>query len=170
MTLLKKILLRARTSVLVFLTHRIALPLLKRIRKPVNFQYTLTDLKEFPKGSLGHDLWLFLDKRQLPLLRHYARHDLKHMLLGYDTTDEGEACLQSFMLGNGRKSIPVLATVSYSSLTMPEHWKKIKQAYKDGKASQPVHNLVWSKIVHEQTINLRQQFITKGQNFFTHSL
>src|SRR5437899_986792 len=108
---MKKILIKTRTALLVFLTHRIALPVLKIVRNPNHFTYDKNQLRCLPPGSLGNDLYYFLEQRNLPLLTHYARHDLKHVLLGYDTTDAGEACLQSFMLGNGRISFPVLATV-----------------------------------------------------------
>lgn len=154
---MKKILINTRTAVLVFLTHKIALPLLKVIRKPNLFTYSKEQLKNLPAGSLGNDLYFFLEKRNLPLLKHYARHDLKHVLLGYDTTDEGEACLQSFMLGNGRISFPVLATVVYSFITMPEHWKKIKQAYRLGRKSNSIHDWHWNNILPEQTVGLRSK-------------
>src|SRR6188474_3003337 len=123
---MKRKLLKIRESMLVFLTHKIALPLLKLVRRPNAFTYDAEDLKALPAGTLGNDLYIFLKQRNLPLLNHYARHDLKHVLLGYDTTEEGEACLQSFMFGNGRISFPVLATVTYSFLTMPEYWSKMK--------------------------------------------
>jgi len=35
---------KLRESVLVFLTHRLALPLLKKIRKPEVFPYSITSL------------------------------------------------------------------------------------------------------------------------------
>ncbi|MBI5857760.1 MAG: hypothetical protein HZB42_08915 [Sphingobacteriales bacterium] len=157
---MKKLFVRTRTAVLVFLTHKIALPLLKRIRKPNHFIYSMEQLKKLPTGSLGNDLYLFLEKRKLPLLNHYARHDLKHVLLGYDTTDEGEACLQSFMLGNGRISFPVLATVIYSFITMPEHWKKMRTAYRLGKKSNLIHSWPWNNILPEQTVELRNKVFT----------
>jgi ubiquinone biosynthesis protein Coq4 len=107
-------------------------------------------------GTLGNDLYLFLAKRNLPLLPHYARHDLKHVILDYDTTDEGEVCLQSFMLGNGRISFPVLATVIYGMITMPEHWKKMKTAFSAGRRSASFHHWRWADRVHEPTLGLRQ--------------
>src|SRR3982751_5259673 len=151
---MKKRLVKIRTNVLVFLTHNMALPLLKKIRKPNFFTYSKEQLRELPGGSLGNDLFLFLSKRNLPLLKHYARHDLKHVVLGYDTTDEGEACLQSFMLGNGRVSFPVLATVIYSFCTMPEHWTKMKKAHRLGKKSNPIHHWQWNRLLTESTDQL----------------
>ena len=145
---------------LVFLTHKIALPLLKLIRKPNAFTYSAEDLKALPIGTLGNDLYVFLEQRNLPLLKHYARHDLKHVLLGFDTTEDGEACLQSFMLGNGRVSFPVLATVLYSFLTMPEYWSKMHKAFSAGKKSSPIHKWKWNDIVHLQTNDLRKKIVT----------
>ena len=152
---MKKFILKLRTIVLVFLTHRIALPMLKKLRRPNFFTHSMEDLQNLPAGSLGNDLFLFLRNRNLPLLKHYARHDLKHVLLNYDTTDKGEACLQCFMLGNGRVSFPVLATVFYSMITMPEHWQSMREAYRKGKKCMAVHDWQWNELVTSNTADLR---------------
>jgi len=154
---MKNKLKKAREYVLVFLTHKIALPLLKLMRRPNEFTYSEDELKSLPNGSLGNDLYIFLKQRDLPLLKHYARHDLKHVLLGYDTTEEGEACLQSFMLGNGRVSFPVLATVGYGFLTMPEHWAKMKGAFNKGRRGNSIHKWKWNEILHLQKSDLRKK-------------
>jgi ubiquinone biosynthesis protein Coq4 len=154
---MKKLLLKTRSWLLVFLTHKIALPLLKILRKPNVFTYSKEQLNSLPAGSLGRDLYQFLETRKLPLLNHYARHDLKHVLLGYDTTDEGEACLQSFMLGNGRVSFPVLATVIYGFITMPEHWKQMRRAFKKGRRGRSIHSWKWNELLPLQTTDLRNK-------------
>lgn len=148
---------KLRSRVLVKLTHNVALPLLKEFRKPQDFHYSELELFQLPEGTLGHDLYMFLEKRNLSLLRHYARHDLKHVLLEYDTTDEGEVCLQSFMLGNGRISFPVLATVVYGFITMPEYWSKMRAAFRKGRQSTFIHGWKWNEIVVEQTATLRNK-------------
>ncbi len=158
---MKKKLLRWRTAILVFLTHKIALPLLKIVRRPNEFISAKEQLKSLPPGSLGYDLYFFLEKRNLPLLKHYARHDLKHVLLGFDTTDEGEACLQSFMLGNGRISFPVLATVAYAFITMPEHWGKMKSSFRKGRQSNAIHSWKWNELLAEQTSQLRDKIFNQ---------
>ena len=151
---------KVRESILVILTHKIALPMLKLVRRPNEFTHSEDDLQSMPSGTLGNDLFMFLKQRNLPLLNHYARHDLKHVLLGYDTTEEGEACLQSFMFGNGRISFPVLATVTYSFITMPEYWSKIKEAFRQGKKSNPIHGWKWNELLKEPTEELRRRIYT----------
>ena len=159
---MKKILIKTRTGILIFLTHKIALPVLKIVRKPNLFTSNKDQLQSLPPGSLGNDLYHFLEKRNLPLLPHYVRHDLKHVILGYDTTDEGEACLQSFMLGNGRISFPVLATVMYSFITMPEHWNKMKQSFTLGKKSNSIHGWPWNELLKESTGQLRNKIFNNS--------
>jgi len=154
---MKKWLLRLRSAILVYLTHRIALPVLKFASKPIAFNWSELDLYQLPEGTLGHDLYCFLEKRNLGLLKHYARHDIKHVLLGYDTTDVGEASLQCFMMGNGRLSFPVLATVIYSFVTMPEHWSKMKQAYREGRACQSFQHWQWNELMPVPTTELRNK-------------
>jgi len=156
---MKKRIIRIRETILVLLTHRIALPVLKLVRRPNEFTYSEDDLESLPPGTLGNDLFIFLKQRNLPLLKHYARHDLKHVLLGYDTTEEGEACLQSFMFGNGRISFPVLATVTYSFITMPEYWSKMKEAFRQGKKSDPIHPWKWNELLKELTEELRRKIL-----------
>jgi hypothetical protein len=157
MNKLQHILIRLRSKLLVYLTHNMALPVLRFIRKPKIFPYTAIQLKQFAAGTLGNDLIIFLEKKQLQLLPHYAKHDIKHILLQYDTTDDGEVCLQCFMLGNGHISFPVTATVLYGIITMPEHWKKFKAAYKRGKKSTPIANWHWFEILQQPTHLLIQQ-------------
>jgi hypothetical protein len=149
-----RILTRLRSSLLVFLTHNMALPVLRFIRRPQVFPYTSVELKAFPAGTLGYDLVHFLHRKNLKLLPHYARHDIKHILLQYDTTDEGEVCLQCFMLGNGHISFPVAATVLYGFVTMPEYWKKFRIAYKRGKQCIPIKNWQWFSILEQSTQSL----------------
>ena len=148
---------KMRAALLVFLTHRLALPLLKRIRKPEYFPFSVYDLQNFDQGTLGNDLVNFLHRKELHLLPYYAKHDIKHILLEYDTTDEGEVCLQCFMLGNGHISFPVAATVLYGLVTMPEYWGSFRKAYSRGKNCIPISDWKWFEIVTEPTNDLKDK-------------
>lgn len=153
--------IRLRSKLLVMLTHGLALPFLKVIRKPQKFPWTKEELHQLPSGTLGRDLIEYLDLRKLKLLPYYARHDIKHILLQYDTTDEGEVCLQSFMLGNGRVSFPVVATVLYGMATMPEHWSAFRKAFARGKRCQALSDWKWFYILDLPTIELQSKIPQK---------
>ncbi len=152
---------KTRSALLVFLTHQLALPILKKIRKPEYFPYSITELQQFPVNTLGYELLNFLHRKELHLLPYYAKHDIKHILLDYDTTEEGEVCLQSFMLGNGHISFPVAATVLYGLVTMPEYWGSCIKAYRRGKRCIAISNWKWFEIVKEPTQELKDKI-----NFF----
>ncbi len=148
---LKKI----RTHCLIWLTHNMALPVLQRLRNEKAFPYTVFELQNFKDGTLGKDLVQFLNAKDLDLLPHYARHDIKHILLGYDTTEEGEVCLQCFMVGNKHLSFPVIATVLYGLFTMPEYYSLFKAAYKRGRKSRTISDWNWYDLLHSHTNHLR---------------
>jgi ubiquinone biosynthesis protein Coq4 len=150
-----KFIVKIRSGILVFLTHNMALPMLKLFRKSEVFPYSIERLKRFPAGTLGNDLAVFLDVNNLQLLPYYARHDIKHILLGYETTDEGEGSLQCFMLGNRHVSFPVLATVVYCFLTMPEHWHSFRSAFRRGRKATRISGWNWFEILHQRTISLK---------------
>ena len=107
------------------------------------------------EGSLGKDLYNFLENKDLHLLPYYAKHDIKHVLLDYDTTGEGEVCLQCFMLGNRHISFPVAATVVYGMLTMPEYWTKFRKAYLRGQMAPDIRDWKWFGIMTEETAALK---------------
>jgi ubiquinone biosynthesis protein Coq4 len=146
-----------RSALLVYLTHKMALPMLKAMRNPVVFPYSMEELKQFPADTMGHELAIFLEIRNMNLLPYYAKHDIKHILLDYDTTDDGEVYLQCFMLGNGHVSFPVLATVLYGFVTMPEFWTGFKKAFARGRKSRPIENWKWFEILTERTTDLKNK-------------
>ena len=139
---------KIRSAILVFLTHSIALPILKIIRKPQLFPYNRQQLLQMDEGTLGKELIGMLDTNNLQLLSYYAKHDIKHIILDYDTTDKGEVCLQCFMLGNGHISFPVFITVVFGFVTIPEHWKSFAAAYKRGRKSDAIENWKWFDILN----------------------
>ena len=150
---------KIRSAVLVFLTHSIALPILKVVRRPQLFPYNRQQLLQMQEVTMGNALIKMLDDNNLALLPYYAKHDIKHILLGYDTTDKGEVCLQCFMLGNGHISFPVFITVVFGFVAVPEHWGSFTKAYRRGRRSTPIENWKWFEILHEPVVSLQQKLI-----------
>ncbi len=157
LTILKKL----RCRMLIALTHHVALPMLKQVRKTKPFPHSLESMRSMPAETLGFQLSQMLDGNNFELLSHYARHDMKHIVLGYDTTEEGEVCLQSFMLGNGRISFPVLVTVWFGCVTMPEYWSSMYQAFQKGKKANAIHDWDWFALLHEPVCVLRNKIYKK---------
>jgi ubiquinone biosynthesis protein Coq4 len=151
--LLKKL----RSNLLVLLTHTFALPLLKIVRRKKKFAYSMEQLSALPYDTVGNELWQTLNAHNLRLLPYYERHDIKHVVLNYPFTDEGEVCLQFFMLANGRVSFPVLATVVYGLVTMPEYYHSFKKAWALGKQTPSLAHVDWFGIMGIPLHTIRKQ-------------
>ncbi len=157
-----RVIVKLRSAVLVFLTHSIALPILKVVRKPQVFPYNRQQLLQMQEGTLGKALIKMLDANNLQLLPYYAKHDIKHILLGYDTTDKGEVCLQCFMLGNRHISFPVFITVVFGFIAVPEHWSSFIKAYKRGRQSNAIDGWKWFEILQEPVEVLQQKIYSSS--------
>ena len=81
--------------------------------------------------------------------------------MDYDTTDDGEVCLQCFMLGNKHISFPVAATVLYGLFTMPEHWAAFAKAFKRGSNCKPIEGWNWFAILDIPVAILQQKIATE---------
>lgn len=149
---------KLRSNILVLLTHTIALPILKMIRRKKKFPYSMEQLSALPYETVGNELWQLLNAANLRLLPYYERHDIKHVVLDYPFTDEGEVSLQFFMLANGRVSFPVLATVIYGLITMPEYYASFRNAYQRGKQAKDLSALDWFAIMQQPLADVRCQF------------
>ncbi len=149
--------LTLRCRILVFLTHQIALPIIKITRKAKPLPYSVQALQSMPKGIVGRDLVDYVEEKDITLISHYARHDMKHLLLGYDTSEEGEICMQCFMFGNGRISFPVLITVVFGLLFTPEFWQKMKLACQMGKECHPIYKWDWMQLLELETEFVKSQ-------------
>ena len=152
-----KRLLSLRAAILVFLTHRLALPMLVLLRNPKSFDYTHDDLKRLPPNTTGAALLHFLEGHGLCLLKHYERHDLKHLLTGYPPTDGGEVCLQTFMLATGHRSFPVFITVCFGLLFMPDHWRAMRAAWARGRQTPSMESVRWPALIERPFEEVRAE-------------
>lgn len=150
-----------RARLLVFLAHKVGLPYFKLVRKQVHFPYTATELAALPQNTVGYKMHQFFQENTLELLPYYEKHDIKHVVLGYPPTEQGEVCLQTFMLANGRCTIPVLIAVTYGWATMPEFWSCFRKAWQRGRSNIPLGDLDWIALVPVNIDNVRSALLRK---------
>jgi hypothetical protein len=148
-----------RKKLLVFLAHKIALPYFKWVRKDYRFPYSITSLQQMPEPSVGRALYYFFSVNQLQMLPHYEKHDIKHVVLGYPPTEEGEVCLQTFMLANGRITIPVVFSVIIGWTLMPFSWSLFRIAWQRGRRNQSLNQLNWFALIPQPLVEVRKNIL-----------
>ncbi|WP_162902737.1 Coq4 family protein [Taibaiella koreensis] len=154
-----------RKRLLVYLAHEVALPYFKLVRKGYHFPYSLKQLQHLPDGTVGRALYRFFNDNDIHLLPHYEKHDIKHVVLGYPPTEEGEVSLQCFMLANGRITAPVLFSVAVGLLIMPDKWRSFRQAWNRGRQTPSLNRLNWFDLVPQQLQEVRHElFSAKAQD------
>jgi len=144
-----------RKALLVYLAHEVALPYFKLVRKSYRFPYSIRQLQHAPEGSVGKELYYFFCRNKLKLMPYYEKHDIKHVVLGYPPTEEGEVSLQCFMLANGRITLPVLFSVAVGLLIMPEKWGAFRRAWQRGCRTPSLRTLDWFALVPQQLAEVR---------------
>jgi len=153
LTILKKL----RRKLLVWSTHSVALPAIRKIINLPRFPFSLQQLAAMPDQSLGRELVSFLQAHNLTMLQWYETHDIKHLVLGYPPDECGEVALQCFMLGNRHHSPAVWLTVITGLLTMPEYYRSFYKAWQRGRSTPPIEHTDWNARIAQPVTVLRKQ-------------
>lgn len=147
-----------REKIITFNVHKLALPVIRRFVKAAQLPMSTPELKTLPAGSLGHELYNFLDERGMSVLPYFETHDVKHVLLGYGTSDRDEACMQFFYLGNRHYSIATFLTVFSSTILMPGFFRHFYAAFKRGRRAKPIGRLPLESFLMLPTSDLRTTY------------
>ncbi len=87
---------------------------LRRNRKA--WDVDMHSLEKMPAHTLGNDLFLFLKANNLTLMPKIEFHDVYHVLFELNTDIKSETLLQFVPLGNGRRSLPFIASTFVSAM------------------------------------------------------
>lgn len=117
----------------------------------------LEHMRLLPEHTVGHDLAKMLDSRGLKLIPGFAKHDLNHLILGYDMTAEDELCMQAYLLGNGHWKLQCFLFAS-SAILLPCLWSTLWRHYKLGRQSESITHLKLADCLEQNTEQLRRQY------------
>lgn len=117
----------------------------------------MTYMRSLPAHTVGHDLAQMLDSKGLKLIPGFAKHDLDHLILGYDMDPEDELCMQAYLIGNGRWQPQVFLFLS-SAVLLPGLWGSLWAHYKLGRRSPALKSLRLDDCVTQNTDHVRRQY------------
>ena len=128
--------------------------------KPYNAK--VSELRKLENETLGKEIANCLDTHNLTLVPKYESHDLKHVLLNYKMTAEGEIRMQAFMVGNGNYSIPSFAILIFGAILLPDLWSTLNSDFKKGRKSVGISKWTIEKFAHRNLTELRTELIKQG--------
>ncbi len=125
------------------------------LRRP-GWAISLQQLQRRPAGSLGRGMADFYEREQIQMMDGYERHDVFHVLLGYGTAIQEEGQLVFCLLGNGKRSVPTIASSLMAALFFPEYWGAFAEAYQRGQCARPFWHWQFEYLLSEPVSLLRQ--------------
>jgi len=117
----------------------------------------LEHLRSLPEHTVGHDLAKMLDSRGLKLIPGFVKHDLNHLILGYDMTPEEELCMQAYLIGNGHWQLQCFLFLS-SAVLLPGLWSTLCAHYKLGRQNELLSSLRLEECLDRKTEQVRRQY------------
>ncbi|MGB0884923.1 MAG: Coq4 family protein [Chitinophagales bacterium] len=124
---------------------------------------TVNNLLAFEENTLGKDLGLFLNKHNFNLEPKFEKHDIHHLLTGYEPNVIGEVCVSVFNLANGKRKLYTSVAAFFGVLIMFEEYKTFIEAYKRGKNARSYAKWKFEHLLNENTQELKK-YIFKQEN------
>lgn len=124
------------------------------------WQLSPEDYLKFKKDSLGNELGLFYSKNHFKPVDRAERHDVFHVLFGFDTTVKSECELQFFLAGNGKWSVFTIGTCIIAFVLFPSWLKNFKNSYQLGKQYVNVNQFDFYRELNTNIFCLQNQLKT----------
>lgn len=125
--------------------------LFKRKRKP--WTTKLEDLQKLNEGSWGKALHKFLSRNDFTMLPKLEKHDAYHVLLKMGTEVKDEIGMQYLLIGNGKRTPYLFATIFVGTILVPDYFPYYKSLYKKGKCLPKLYDL---KVENMLNLSLRK--------------
>ncbi|TVZ10587.1 hypothetical protein JM80_3139 [Cellulophaga sp. RHA_52] len=148
-----------RAIVLEKLYNWSKIPYQKFLKKNNAWNIQIATLLDYPKGTLGNSLGVFITKHNFELQAKLESHDVFHVLTNTGITVPEEISMQFYLLGNGKRSLYLFSVVFLGLLLYPDYFKVFKKAYyKGGKALQ-FHQLNFLRMLHLPVQKIKTTFL-----------
>jgi hypothetical protein len=124
-------------------------------RRQKAWYWTKQQLRDFQPGSMGKEIYYFLNSQGFEMLAKFEDHDALHVVLGYSSHVVDEVRMQFCLFGNGKRSLYLFGVICIGWLAFPECWHLFTEAFKRGRASAPVHRWKFEHLLREPLFVLR---------------
>ena len=129
-------------------------------RKTVAWGITMAQLAEYPKGSLGKALYIFMKHNGFGIQDKLESHDVHHVLTETGTSVPDEISMQYCLFASGKRSIYGAITIGLGTLILPEKIELYRSAYRIGNGMVNISTWDLKSLLTEPVYELRKQIYT----------
>ena len=122
------------------------------------WKYSLKDCSKMAENSLGYHLYKYLNDNNIDFNPNLIRHDMKHILLGYEMKIKDELRIHTFLIGN--KNYNILGNIYFLICIMivPKIVPSLKKDYLRGKQSLQLKNIDLQNYANHDLKKLQKKF------------
>ena len=128
--------------------------LLLRDRK---WNYSFSDFARMPPNSLGGTYYRKMLENNIPYNPKLIRHDMKHILLGYEMKMPDELRIHAFQMGNGSYNTLATTYIAICLLIVPEAVAFLRDDYRRGQKVPCLKNVSLEKYLNIDLIECRSK-------------
>lgn len=111
-----------------------------------------------PKGSLGNTFYKYLKKENISFKPNLIRHDLKHILRGYEMKMPDELRIHAFQMGNRYYNPMGITCLLLCCCIVPEIIPTLKKDFKRGRIAKRLKGIDLGKYLGYPFVDLQQHF------------
>jgi len=122
---------------------------------------------KLPEKSLGRTFYRYLKQEKIRFKPNLIRHDLKHILLGYEMKMPDELKINAFLLGNRYYNPLGIVYMCICLLLVPEILPDLKKDFRRGRTAKSLKSIDLGKYLSADVEQIRQQLQISTTKTFT---
>ena len=126
------------------------------VLKDRDWPHKAEDYGLMPKLSVGHQYSKLISSKTIEYKPNLVKHDMKHIILGYDMNIRNELNIVAFLIGNRSSNKVSIFYLIICLLIVPEYLFQLKKHFKRGRSANRLKDYNIASLVEHDLKSVRQ--------------
>ncbi|MFK8039406.1 MAG: hypothetical protein AB8B74_14020 [Crocinitomicaceae bacterium] len=131
------------------------------VLKNRSWPFSLKDYEQMASSSLGYQYHNCISNKTIEYKPNLVKHDLKHIILGYDMTIQNELNIVAFLIGNKSANKVSILYLIVCLFFVPEYTLKLRKHFLRGKTTKRIKDFDLTLFVKQDLDAIRSQLNLK---------